>query len=153
MEELYDSGYVLEALRKYITEREAGAFDGFTINFPQGMNTLDPLLLIRLGTLDASFDDQVVLMKASIVGKPVRISLWGEEIGSIQINDVNQGFTGFGVFQEYPMSLQMLIRVCFTAALKNLLPPLSASQQAAMKAAQEARKASSEAKGSKQQAS
>lgn len=149
MSEVYDSEYILDGLRDYVKNSAEGAFDGFEVTFPQGQNTLDPLLMIKLGTLDASLEDQVTLTKSLILNKPVRIALFGEEIGSIQINDINQGFGGFSVFQNYPMALQMLIRTCFISVLKNLLPPLSDSQRAAMKARMEAKeKASSQANGS-----
>jgi len=143
MEESYDGGYLIDSLKEYVAKREEGVFDGFEVLFPQGMNTLDPLLIIRYGTLDATFEEQVLLTKSLIVNKPIRIRLFDEEIGSIQLNEVSAGFTGFSVFEQYPMALQMLIRTCYVSVLKNLLPPLSASQLATMKARREALKASS----------
>ena len=47
MEESYDGGYLIDSLKEYVAKREEGVFDGFEVLFPQGMNTLDPLLIIR----------------------------------------------------------------------------------------------------------
>ena len=150
MNESYDSSYILESLRSYLEGRDAGAFDGFELSFPQGMNTLDPLLMIRHGTLEATFDEQVLLTKALIVNKKVVVTLYETEIGSFQLNDVNQGFGGFSVFEQYPMALQMLVRTCYLSVLKNLLPPLSDSQRAVMMERKKRREASSQPNGSKQ---
>lgn len=152
MSETYDSGYLLDSLRSYLEGREIGTFDGFELTFSQGMNTLDPLLMIRHGTLEATFDEQVLLTKALIVGKKVEVTLFGESVGSFQINDVNQGFLGISIFEQYPMALQMLVRTCYLSVLKNLLPPLSASQRAVMLERKAAREALSKPKGSDQQA-
>jgi len=134
MEEAYDGSYIIDSIKEYVAKREEGIFDGFEVVFPQGMNTLDPLLMIRYGTLEATFEEQLLLTKSSIVGKPVKIKFFGEEVGSFQMNDISAGFLGFSVFEQYPMALQMLIRVCYMSVLKNLIPPLSASQLATMKA-------------------
>ena len=149
MSESYDSSYLLDSLRSYLEGKEVGAFDGFELTFPQGMNTLDPLLMIRHGTLEATFDEQVLLTKALIVNKKIVISLYETEIGSFQLNDVNAGFAGFSVFEQYPMALQMLVRTCFLSVLKNLLPPLSDSQRAVMMERKRKREASSLLSGSK----
>ena len=149
MSEVYTSDYLLDGMVEFIESQAEGHFDGFEIVFPQGTNTLDPLLMIRHGTIDADFESQVLITKAMIKGKPVKIVLFDEEVGSFTLNDDRGGFSGFPVFEDYPIALTFLIRTCFVSVLKNLVPPLSASQRAVMEARKKAKVASQVSQGEK----
>ena len=130
--EAYDISFILDGIKDYVSQRGNGVFDGFEIRFPEGMNNLDPLLMIKHGSLDADFDAQVLLTKSSILNKKVEVYLFGDKVGDFMLNDINHSFAAFPVFEQYPMALSMLIKTCFVSVLKNLLPPLSASQRAVM---------------------
>lgn len=131
----YTSVGLLDALRVYVEKNDEGVLDGYEVEFPQDLNTLDPLFLIQRASLKATFEQQVELTKALICNKLIRFKLWGETIGEIQLNSIDTAFAAFPLFEQHPMALQFLIRTCFVTSLKNSLPPLNASQSAAMKEA------------------
>lgn len=133
MSESYDGDYILNSLEEYVSRRSQGVFDGFEIVFPEGLNRIDPLLLIQFGTVEATLQDQIQLTKYLIANKTVRINLFGTEVGAFTFGDPDGGFYAYDVFAQYPMALSMLIRVCWVNTLKNLLPPLNDSQLAVMK--------------------
>lgn len=135
--EVYDSDFILNSLREYIQEQEDCTFDGFEIIFPDGLNTIDPLLLIRYASLEASFDEQVTLTKLLIAAKKVQIKYFDKQVGEFSLSTPEGSFMGFSVFETYPLALKQLIRTCWLGSLKNLIPPLDDSQLAAKKRLQE----------------
>ena len=143
--EIYDSEFILQSLRDYIREQDDGTFDGFEIVFPDGLNIIDPLLLIRYASLEAEFDEQVTLTKLLIASKKVQIRYFGKQVGEFSLSSPNGSFMGFSVFETYPLALKQLIRTCWLGALKNLIPPLDASQLAVKKEIQERKRAQLEA--------
>lgn len=131
---IFTSEGLLHSLEVYLQESNEGILDGYEVEFPQDLNSLDPLFLIQRATLKATFEQQVELTVALILNKLVRFKLWGEAIGEIQLNTASpSAFAAFPVFEQHPMALQFLIRTCYVTTLKNSLPPLNASQSAAMK--------------------
>jgi hypothetical protein len=132
MSETYDGDFIIEGLREYQQARAEGAWDGYEVTFPHGVNNIDPFLMVKYGNLDATLEEQLLLTKHLVVSKPVKITYYETEIGSFLLTDINQEFTIFEVFSTHPMALAMLIRIGFITVLKNLLPPLSASQRAVM---------------------
>lgn len=139
MSETYDSDFLVKSLQLYIAGREDGSQDGYEFQVEPGFNQVDPLYLIKYAKLDATFEEQVMLMKSMIVGKKVTIILFGVVIGSFQLSSVDQGFGAFDIFTSYPAALDQLIKTCWISSLKNLIPPLNASQLAAKEAMRVAR--------------
>lgn len=146
MSEIYTTAYLLSSLKEYAKEVDAGVHDGYEIEVPQGFNNLDPLFLIQRVAVTATFEQQVELTKAMILNKVIKFKFWGESIGEMQLNDINHSFAAFSVFEEHPMALHTLVRLCFMHSLKNSVPPLSVSQRAAMMEALKLRQGQGESK-------
>lgn len=102
----------------------------FTIDFPDGVNDVDPLLMIKTMQSRRDLSQQVEFTNVLINGKQVKIYL-------IENNEKTlvQGFTHNGqgqlshLFQERPYLLQLLLDYCIAYLVKKLTPPSHVSKE------------------------
>ena len=98
----------------------------FTVNLPEGVNNLDPLLMLEVINSEDTVAQKMLVTAALTKGK--KVELMGP-VGKIM------GFTHNGegsislLFQEYPYLLQVLIDYGYALILKKLTPPSFASSE------------------------
>lgn len=103
----------------------------FIIDFPDGLNDADPLLMIKTMQNRRDLYQQVEYTNVLIRGKQVKIYIQ-DEVGE---KTLVQGFTHNGqgelshLFQERPYLLQLLLDYCIAYLIKKLTPPSSVSKE------------------------
>ena len=65
------------------------------------------------------------LIRQSIIGKNVTLTLDGDTIGSLRLNNINDPWNLFPVFNDYPKSFLALANVVGSYLLKKSTPPLT----------------------------
>ena len=121
----FSEGYVSEEMAGLVEQFEKdyeraeisidveGSPDGKSFNNPDILDLMDFLG----GTADKSACDKLV--RQCVVGKNVTFYMDGDSIGSIRMNNVNDPWSVFPVFADYPMAYKTLADVVTIYLLKK----------------------------------
>ena len=106
-----------------------GTDEGYVLEI-NGLNAVDPLLAVQM-MRKITYVEKATFVKKLILKRNVIISLFGEPIIDFNLNTEEAEFYAYKEFKENPTALAFLISAVYSEFLKNSVPQLSDSQEAA----------------------
>lgn len=105
--------------------------DGFSVTFPDGINTAQTLLICR-AIQDPSLESKLQLMRVCIAGKIVEVKCPNGEVEKFCMSSVDDSLEGFPLFKKEPLALIAIADSLYGYLLKKyvrLSKPKAAAAQ------------------------
>ena len=90
----------------------------FDVKFPDGINTANALEICKVINAP-NFDNKVHLLRICITGKNVEVKCPNGEIEKFCMNNVNDAFEAFPLFQKDPLALLAIADAIYGYILKK----------------------------------
>ena len=90
----------------------------FSVTFPDGINTANALEICKVINAP-SFENKVHLLRICIVGKNVEVKCPNGEIDKFCMNNVEDAFEAFPLFQKDPLALMAIADAIYGYILKK----------------------------------
>ena len=97
---------------------EKSYISGFSVKFPDGINTANTLEICRVINAP-SFENKIHLMKVCIEGKNVEVTCPNGDVEKFCMSNINDNFEGFPLFQKDPLALMAIADSLYGYILKK----------------------------------
>lgn len=99
-------------------DKEKPYLAGFSIAFPEGINTASMLEICRLIN-EPSFETRVHITRICIAGKTVEVTCPNGDLEKFHMTNVNDSFDAFPLFQKEPFALVAISDAIYGYLLKK----------------------------------
>lgn len=110
----------LEKIEDFVKQENKSYLDGFTVEFPDGLNTASALEICRI-MQDPSLDAKVHLMRLCILKKVVKVTCPNGDKESFCISELTDSLDGFELFKNEPLALSAIADSVYGHILKKSL--------------------------------